>query len=374
MMITCFKLRYLILIPLVAILSNALPSQAFNHVSSSVMREYSSRTSLPASIQSDEDMISTSQRQIKTSQVPLSLQNRPSRVLSIEEIKPILRFKSKSSGKDKVLNITGAYHLAVIVLTIPFWLAAMKITELLDDTFEGFDKDRAKYDYTGKIWCRTYLSSTNSYPILEGDVDRLKVGPNGEMTEGACMFVANHASFLDIAVLCTVLDPVFKFIAKDSLRKFPAVGTQLVGGKHVLIDRTNKRSQLKTFKQAINYLKNGMPIMAFPEGARSPDGRLMEFKGGIFSMAVKAKVPIVPLSIANTHAVMPDMGFLPVQSGQQGELRVYVHDPIDVEGKSEEEISAEVRKALLSELPADQQPLDDEVEVVNVEEKELIQA
>ena len=374
MMITCFKLRYLILIPLVAILSNALPSQAFNHVSSSVMREYSSRTSLPASIQSDEDMISTSQRQIKTSQVPLSLQNRPSRVLSIEEIKPILRFKSKSSGKDKVLNITGAYHLAVIVLTIPFWLAAMKITELLDDTFEGFDKDRAKYDYTGKIWCRTYLSSTNSYPILEGDVDRLKVGPNGEMTEGACMFVANHASFLDIAVLCTVLDPVFKFIAKDSLRKFPAVGTQLVGGRHVLIDRTNKRSQLKTFKQAINYLKNGMPIMAFPEGARSPDGRLMEFKGGIFSMAVKAKVPIVPLSIANTHAVMPDMGFLPVQSGQQGELRVYVHDPIDVEGKSEEEISAEVRKALLSELPADQQPLDDEVEVVNVEEKELIQA
>jgi 1-acyl-sn-glycerol-3-phosphate acyltransferase len=148
-------------------------------------------------------------------------------------------------------------------------------------------------------------------------------------------------------------------------------------GEHVLIDRTDKRSQLRTFKQAINYLNDGIPIMAFPEGARSPDGRLMEFKGGIFSMAVKAKVPIVPLSIANTHAVMPSLGFLPVQSGRSGELRVYVHDPIDVEGKSEEEIAKEVREALLRELPADQHPLDDVADdfgVNNAEKKEMVRA
>ena len=71
------------------------------------------------------------------------------------------------------------------------------------------------------------------------------------------------------------------------------------------------------------------------------------------------KVPIVPLSLANTYAVMPSMGFLPVQSGK-GKLRVYVHDPISVDGKSEEEISKEVREALLSELPLDQHPLDEE--------------
>jgi 1-acyl-sn-glycerol-3-phosphate acyltransferase len=114
---------------------------------------------------------------------------------------------------------------------------------------------------------------------------------------------------------------------------------------------------LRTFKQAITYLKNETPIMAFPEGARSPDGRLMPFKGGIFSMAVKAKVPIVPLSLSNTHAVFPSVGFLPVQSGRD-KLRVYIHDPIDVEGKSEEEIAFEVRMALLRELPLDQHPLE----------------
>jgi 1-acyl-sn-glycerol-3-phosphate acyltransferase len=82
----------------------------------------------------------------------------------------------------------------------------------------------------------------------------------------------------------------------------------------------------------------------------------MDFKGGMFSLAIKSGVPIVPLSLSNTHAVYPSVGFLPVQDGKD-KLRVYVHDPIDVNGKSESEISAEVRAALLSELPLDQHPL-----------------
>ena len=75
-------------------------------------------------------------------------------------------------------------------------------------------------------------------------------------------------------------------------------------------------------------------------------------------MAVKAKVPIVPLSIANAYAVMPAEGFVPIQTGK-GKLRVYVHDPIKVDGKSEDQISEEVRRALLSELPMDQHPLEE---------------
>jgi len=278
-------------------------------------------------------------------------------------MKPILQFQK--NGKPKVLNATGLHHLIVILLTMPLWLASMETMSWLSKYASGnggfHDVNKAKFDYSGKLWCRTYLSLTDCYPEIAGDVSRLEVSDgaadgNNDSSNGACLFVANHASFLDIAVLCCVLDPVFKFIAKDSLAKFPGVGKQLVGGEHVLIDRTNKRSQLRTFRQAITYLKNGVPIMAFPEGARSPTGRLMPFKGGIFSMATKANVPIVPLSLANTHAVMPTAGFLPVQSGK-GKLRVFVHDPISVEGKSEEQISKEVREALLSQLPLDQHPL-----------------
>jgi 1-acyl-sn-glycerol-3-phosphate acyltransferase len=127
-------------------------------------------------------------------------------------------------------------------------------------------------------------------------------------------------------------------------------------GKHILIDREDRRSQLRTFKEAIGWLKRGIPIMAFPEGMRSEDGRLMDFKGGLFSMAVKTKVPIVPISISHAHAIMPGNSLFPVQRGK-GKLHVHIHDPIDTTGKTEAELGELVRKSLLSELPFDQHPI-----------------
>lgn len=164
-----------------------------------------------------------------------------SHVLSLDEIKPI--FKFEKNGKQKMLNLYGLYHLFVIVLTMPFWMASMDMLHWLGNSIDGFDEDRAKFDYAGKLWCRAYLTLTDCYPIIDGDVSRLQekvVGTVSTSTSssssapaengsGACLFVANHASFLDIAVLCCVLNPVFKFIAKDSLMKFPGVGRQLVG-------------------------------------------------------------------------------------------------------------------------------------------------
>lgn len=123
-----------------------------------------------------------------------------------------------------------------------------------------------------------------------------------------------------------------------------------------MIDREDRRSQLRTFKEGIAWLKKGVPLMAFPEGQRSPDGRLMDFKGGIFSMAMKAKVPIVPISLSHTHAIMPSYSLFPVQPGK-GKLHVHVHEAIDPEGKTDAELAELVRAALLSEMPADQHPL-----------------
>lgn len=106
----------------------------------------------------------------------------------------------------------------------------------------------------------------------------------------------------------------------------------------------------------MNWLKSGVSLMAFPEGKRSHDGRLMEFKGGVFSMAAKSNVPIVPISISNTHAVMPSNSIFPVQSGA-GKLHVHVHSPIDIDGRPESEIASLVREKLLSKMPLDQHPL-----------------
>jgi len=215
------------------------------------------------------------------------------------------------------------------------------------------DPDRDRYDATGKVWSKIWLTLADSFPEITGDVGRLS---RENSTGQACLYVANHASWLDIPVICTVLDPVFKFISKEELRDVPCIGQQLTGGNHILIDRQDRRSQLRTFKDSIAYLERGIPLMAFPEGSRSPDGRLMDFKAGIFAMAVRTGVPIVPISLSNTHAVMPHNALVPVQRGR-GKLRVHVHDPIDVTGMADGDIADRVREALLSGLPMDQHPL-----------------
>jgi len=97
--------------------------------------------------------------------------------------------------------------------------------------------------------------------------------------------------------------------------------------------------------------------MAFPEGQRSKDGHLMEFKGGLFAMAAKTKVPIVPITLSHTHSIMPSNSLFPVQSGG-GKLHVHVHDPIIAEGKSEEELVELVRASFLKTLPLEQHPLE----------------
>jgi len=265
-------------------------------------------------------------------------------LLTREEINPIFSFGSEE--KEKVVNAHGIWSLIVSLITCPIWLLAMSIVHERED-----DENRAQYDMTGKIWSKVWLSMTDSYPTVSGNLERLKAGNDA----GACLFVANHGSWLDIPVLCTVLEPVFKFISKAELLKVPCIGAQLEGGEHILIDRDDRRSQLKTFKEGMKWLKKGVPLMAFPEGQRSPDGRLMDFKGGLFLMAAKTKVPIVPITISHAHAVMPSIGLFPVQRGA-GKLHVHVHDPIHADGKTEDELADLVRASFLSTLPLEQHP------------------
>lgn len=268
--------------------------------------------------------------------------------MSEEEVAPLIRLNG-SSG-EKIINTWGLFCILVTLITCPIWSVTMYLVDAVCSSNEELDPNRSFYDYTGKIWSRVWLSIANSYPTISGDLSSL------QKDAGTYLFVANHASWLDIPILCTVLDPVFKFIAKGELINTPCIGQQLTGGKHILIDREDRRSQLRTFKEGVNWLKNGVSLMAFPEGKRSLDGRLAEFKGGVFSMATKTNVSIVPISISNTHAVFPSNAIFPVQSGA-GKLHVHVHSPISVEGLSESEIASLVREKLLSKMPLEQQPM-----------------
>ena len=352
---------------LVLLLAAAAPTVSF-HLSSS-----------PRIVHRPE--VSWTRRSVAVAPPPFDDASSNNYVLSKEDCQPLLRL-----GKDeKVINAFGLWCLAVSLLTGPLWMAAMA---LVQHTVDAADPTHAAFDRTGKLWAKTWLTLTNCYPTISGSLP-----PAIDKKGQACLYVANHASWLDIPVLCTVLDPVFKFIAKGELRKVPCIGQQLAGvrrfvyisrglslviiirfshtlisltltpslsttqGHHILIDRDDRKSQLRTFKEGLAWLQQGVPIMAFPEGMRSSDGRLRPFKKGLFSLAVKANVPIVPLTIQHTHAVMPTYSFFPVQSGR-GKIHVHIGEAIWPSATtSEADLERRVRQEFLAHLPTGQRPL-----------------
>lgn len=126
-------------------------------------------------------------------------------------------------------------------------------------------------------------------------------------------------------------------------------------GNHILIDREDRKSQLRTFKEGIAWLQKGVSVMAFPESMRSPDGRLMELRTGLFALAVKTNVPIVPITLSNTHAVMPAYSFFPIQYGA-GKIHVHIGEAMNPEGKTEAELEVLVRQEIVAHLPSSQLP------------------
>ena len=140
-----------------------------------------------------------------------------------DQINTILKFGSDE--KQKIVNKFGLWCLVMCFITLPPWSAVMSLVDTVCNLQPNLDPNRSFYDYTGKVWSRMYLRLINSYPAITGDVEWIHDENRGK----ACLYVANHASWIDIPIVCTVLDPVFKFIAKSELHGVPCIGQQLVG-------------------------------------------------------------------------------------------------------------------------------------------------
>jgi len=163
------------------------------------------------------------------------------------------------------------------------------------------------------------------------------------------ILISNHVSILDIPGIISALPFPVRFIAKRSLIWFPIFGWSLYLSRHILIDRDNPHSARKSFKQAASLLKSGTSIMVFPEGTRSPDGQVKEFKGGAFLLALKAQAPVVPVSISGTYEMLPRTGcrFWP------GTIKIQLSKPIPTRGLSLRQIHSlreQVRETVIRNL------------------------
>jgi 1-acyl-sn-glycerol-3-phosphate acyltransferase len=150
----------------------------------------------------------------------------------------------------------------------------------------------------------------------------------------SCIFVANHASFFDIPVVFTAVPRQLRIIAKAALAGVPFIGWHLQRAGHLLVDRANPGASI--LRKMRRMTQQGASLIVFPEGSRSRDGNVGRFKGGVFVLALDTGLPIVPISVRGTHAVMPP-GRLAVHPAT---VSVTVHEAIPTAGKDRSEARA----------------------------------
>jgi len=121
---------------------------------------------------------------------------------------------------------------------------------------------------------------------------------------GPCLFVGNHQSDFDIPVILANMNRLTGAVAKEDMKKIPILSYWMKQIHCVFMDRKNPREALKSMAEGTENLKNGYSMLIFPEGTRSRSNNMGEFKKGSMRLAIKAGVPIVPITVYDTYKVM----------------------------------------------------------------------
>ncbi|MBS1518238.1 MAG: 1-acyl-sn-glycerol-3-phosphate acyltransferase [Bacteroidetes bacterium] len=158
------------------------------------------------------------------------------------------------------------------------------------------------------------------------------------------IFISNHLSYFDIPILMKAVPNNVRFIYKDSLTKIPVLGWGMYLGGYIPISRENVREAMKSLKEASKKIIKGISVVIFPEGTRSADGKLGEFKRGMFVLAEESKVPIVPTVIIGSEKIMPRNKF----KISSGEVIVKFAPPVDY--KKDKNFLEEIRTIIETNL------------------------
>ncbi len=129
------------------------------------------------------------------------------------------------------------------------------------------------------------------------------------------IFAGNHCSQFDIFAFQGYFPHDFRWIAKKELFRIPLFGQAMLRAGYIPIDRSHGRQALKSLDEAARQIAAGRSVLIFPEGTRSADGLLQEFKAGAVVLAIKAGVPIVPIGFNGSYEVLPKGKLLP-KNGQ----------------------------------------------------------
>ncbi len=185
---------------------------------------------------------------------------------------------------------------------------------------------------------------------------RVHVKGRERIPPGSCIFAANHTSSADAPAVVWSIPRRIAILLKRSLFKYPIVGQAFHLAQFIPVDRFNRDSAIASMEKATEAIRAGQSFLIYPEGTRSSDGRLQEFKKGTAVMAIKAGVPLVPIACSGAHRVMEKRKL----NIKPGEITVEFLAAIDASQYTFEERDALTRRLhdeIAAALPPDQRPL-----------------
>jgi 1-acyl-sn-glycerol-3-phosphate acyltransferase len=212
-------------------------------------------------------------------------------------------------------------RLLLVYLWAPFanllWYAHTLLMGSLSLLVWPFDRSGNKQFWCARWWCRLVAWSIFARIRVHG-VEHVRRGQ-------PYVYMANHSSLIDTPALFAYLPHPFRIMAKRELFYVPFMGWHLWTAGHFPIDRGNARKTVASLRRVIEGVRNGRSLAVFPEGTRTPDGGLQAFHPGVFKIAVKAGVPIVPVTIRGTFELLPKTTLAP----RPGRVDVILGEPID---------------------------------------------
>jgi 1-acyl-sn-glycerol-3-phosphate acyltransferase len=242
------------------------------------------------------------------------------------------------SAGTRIRELVSALRSALI-----FWPLTVLVTLLVEPISLGaalFDKSGRVQHRTVALWAGVLLRLYGVSVTVSG-LERLdRSRPR--------IYAANHLSALDIPVLYRYLPFQFRIIAHRLVFRVPLVGWHLRAAGQLMIDPGSIALSRRALREAIGTLRQGMPLVVFPEGERSPTGEMLPFRRGAFYVAVQAQADIVPVAILGTYQAFP-IGSAHLRPGR---LQLIIGDAIPVAGytRGDLQVLAERTQAAVAEL------------------------
>jgi len=212
---------------------------------------------------------------------------RPTGQETAEQVQP--KQTSRKYGLLSRLRSYFFFDLLIWLYTVVFGIASIP--------FGFFDKDGSILHNFARAWAKMIMKTIFS-PLRVIGLEKID-------SSKTHVYAVNHASALDIPVLYAYLPFQFRIVHKKELLSYPIVGWHLKRSGQVCVDQQHPARSVGSIRSALKTLKGGMPLVIFPEGGRTPDGRIQPFLSGAFFLAIKAQVDIVPVALVGTYELLP---------------------------------------------------------------------